>query len=383
MRLFVTGGAGFIGSNYVRWLLSSVPGSSALRSSTLGSSVVDSGFEMSGPPDAELECEIGSDSKKVGIVKSIVIYDSLTYAGGLDTLADILEDDRVTFVCGDICNQEAVAEAMGECDTVVHFAAESHVDRSIADPDVFVRTNCLGTSVVCDVACDLNVDRFVHVSTDEVYGSIAQGSFTEKSPLQPTSPYAASKAASDLIALSYYRTFGLNLTVTRSSNVFGFYQFPDKAIPLFITNLLNGKPIPLYGDGSNVRDWCYVYDNCAAIHTVLFSGKAGEIYNISCSNEITNRDLAERLISLCRSDVDLVDRLASARSASATASFDSERMILTVDDRIGHDLRYSMDSSKVAELGWSPQHSLDESLSDTVAWYRNNRWWWEPRKHNH
>ena len=369
MRLFVTGGAGFIGSNYVRWLLSR-----------------ELAHVESDKP------ELSSD-KVESEVESIVIYDSLTYAAGLDTLKDVLSDGRVTFVHGDVCDREAVAEAIAGCNAVVHFAAESHVDRSIANPDVFIRTNCFGTNVVCDVARCSDVERFVHVSTDEVYGSITDGSFTEESSLLPTSPYAASKAASDLIALSYYRTYGLNLVLTRSSNIFGPYQFPDKAIPVFITNLLDGEAIPLYGDGTHVRDWCHISDNCAALHTVLCSGEVGEVYNISSRNEISNRDLAERLVKLCHGE-NGVDPSAGKTGGSCSAvssrrvskggvspdAGKAGKMVVSVEDRLGHDLRYSMDCSKITSLGWAPQHSFDETLKETVIWYRDNRWWWEPRR---
>ncbi len=247
MKLFVTGGAGFIGSNYVRHVLAS------------------------------------SDDE-------VTVYDALTYAGNLSSLADVDDDPRYRFVQGDICDRDAVSAAMAGHDAVVHFAAESHVDRSIVDPDTFVRTNCLGTNVMCDVARHVEVERFLHISTDEVYGSIEEGSFVETDPLGPRSPYSSSKAGSDLIALSYEETYGLPVVVTRSSNNFGPYQFPEKVIPLFVTNLLDGRKVPLYGDGLNVRDWCYVEDNCAGVDLVLRKGAIGEIYNIGAGNEITNRE---------------------------------------------------------------------------------------------
>lgn len=336
-RLFITGGAGFIGANYTRWLLQETA------------------------------------------VEHIVVYDALTYAGGLDTLKGVLDDRRVTFVRGDVRNRQAVTQAMQGCDMVVHLAAESHVDKSIANPDAFVRTNCFGTNVVCDVARRSGVKRFVHVSTDEVYGSISEGSFTERSPLRPTSPYAASKAAADHIALSYHRTYGLNLMLTRSSNIFGPYQFPEKVIPLFVTNLFYGEPMPLYGDGTNMRDWCYVQDDCAAIHTVLLSGEPGEVYNISSGNELTNRDLAEKLIKLCEIPADRKTSVQSARSSSGSEQAEGE-LIMVVEDRLGHDQRYSLNSSKIRSLGWAPQYEFDRALAQTVEWYRNNLWWWEPRR---
>ena len=316
MRLFVTGGAGFIGSNYVRLVL--------------------------GATDDE-----------------VTVFDLLTYAGNKATLADLEESSRYRFVQGDICEREAVERAMTGHDAVVHFAAESHVDRSIASPDEFVRTNCLGTNVVCDVARRLEVGRVLHVSTDEVYGSVPEGSSLESDPLDPRSPYSASKAGSDLIALSYFSTFGLDVVVTRSSNNFGPYQFPEKVIPLFVTNLLDGLPVPLYGDGLNVRDWCYVDDNAAAIDRVLRAGAPGEIYNIAGGNEVPNRLLVDKLLSLLGAD---------------------ESMVRYVPDRLGHDRRYSIDDAKVRALGWAPARRLDEALETTVDWYKGNRWWWEPLK---
>ena len=316
MRLFVTGGAGFIGSNYVRWVLSHTD-------------------------------------------DAVVVYDALTYAGNRDNLREIEGDRRLAFVKGDVCDRDGVAGAMAGCDAVVHFAAESHVDRSIVGPDAFVRTNCDGTNVVCDTARQLELDHVVCVSTDEVYGSIDVGSFTEADRLAPSSPYSASKAGADLIALAYWETHGLPVTVTRSSNNFGPYQHPEKVIPLFTTNLLDGLAAPLYGDGGNVRDWCHVDDNCAAIDLVLRRGLPGEIYNIGGGNELPNRDLTARLLTLCGRD---------------------ETFIQPVADRLGHDRRYSVDSTKIHELGWRPVREMEEALAATVDWYRDNRWWWEPLK---
>jgi dTDP-glucose 4,6-dehydratase len=316
MKLFVTGAAGFIGSNFVRHLLAT------------------------------------SDD-------SVTVFDALTYAGNLANLADVSDDPRYAFVHADICDRDAVAAAMEGHDAVVHFAAESHVDRSIINPDAFVRTNCDGTNVLCDTARRVGVDRFLHISTDEVYGSIDVGSFSETSPLNPRSPYSAAKAGSDLIALSYHTTYGLPVLVTRSSNQFGPFQFPEKVIPLFTTNLLDGVPVPLYGDGGNVRDWLFVEDNVRAVELVLRQGTIGEIYNIGAHNEITNYDLTHRLLRLTGRD---------------------ESFITPVEDRLGHDRRYSITTDKIAALGWKPAHELDEALEDTVAWYRDNRTWWEPLK---
>jgi dTDP-glucose 4,6-dehydratase len=316
MRLFVTGGAGFIGSNYVHYVLATT--------------------------DDE-----------------VTVFDALTYAGNLDNLRDLESNARLRFVKGDICDRDAVSEAMAGHDMVVHFAAESHVDRSIVSPDEFVRTNCDGTNVMCDVARRVGVERFLHVSTDEVYGSIEQGSFAEADALEPRSPYSASKAGSDLIAAAYHETHGLPVVITRSSNNFGPYQFPEKVVPLFVTNLFEGKKVPLYGDGLNVRDWCFVEDNCAGVDLVLRRGETGEIYNIGAGNEITNRELTTRLLSLCGADDSMIDY---------------------VEDRLGHDRRYSIDTAKVRALGWAPRRDLDEALGATVEWYRDNRWWWEPLK---
>jgi len=316
MKLFVTGGAGFIGSNYVHHVL--------------------------GTTD-----------------DSVTVFDALTYAGNRENLRSVEDDPRFAFVQGDICDRDAVLAAMDGHDVVVHFAAESHVDRSIVDPDTFVRTNCSGTNVMCDVARQVGVHRFLHISTDEVYGSITSGSFSETDPLGPRSPYSASKAGSDLIALAYHDTYGLPVVVTRSSNNFGPYQFPEKVIPLFVTNLFDGEQVPLYGDGLNVRDWCYVEDNCAGVDLVLRKGVIGEIYNIGAGNEITNRELTDRLLHLCGA---------------------GPEMIRYVEDRLGHDRRYSIDTSKIRALGWSPRRDLEEALGATVEWYRDNRWWWEPLK---
>src|SRR5438874_10766471 len=304
MKLFVTGGAGFIGSNYVRRVLAT------------------------------------SDDE-------VTVYDALTYAGNLANLSDLEDDRRYRFVKGDITDRAAVEESMAGHDLVLHFAAESHVDRSIVSPDEFVHTNCDGTNVVMDVARRTGVERVLHVSTDEVYGSIAEGSFRESDALGPRSPYSASKAGSDLIALSYFTTYGLPVVITRSSNNFGPYQYPEKVIPLFVTNLLEGKKVPLYGDGMNVRDWCFVEDNCAGIDLVLRRGEIGEIYNIGAGNEIPNRALTGPILALLGAE---------------------ETMINYVEDPLGHDRRYSIDSTKIRALGWRPARELDEALAATVEW---------------
>ena len=316
MKLFVTGAAGFIGSNYVRWVLANT--------------------------DHE-----------------VTVYDKLTYAGNLANIADVLDDRRCRFVHADICDQDAVSEHLPGHDAVVHFAAESHVDRSIVDPYAFVTTNVFGTNVLCDVARRSDVERFLHISTDETYGSIEHGSFREDDLLTPRSPYSAAKAGSDLIALSYHTTYGLPVVVTRCSNNYGPYQFPEKLIPLFTTNLLDGKSVPLMGDGGNVRDWIHVEDHNRAAHLVLERGAVGEIYNIGAHNEITNRDITERLLTLTGRD---------------------ESFIEWVPDRLGHDRRYSVEIDKVTALGWSLERDFDQGLAHTVDWYRTHRDWWEPLK---
>jgi dTDP-glucose 4,6-dehydratase len=315
-KLFVTGGAGFIGSNYVHWVL-----------------------------------EHSDDS--------VTVFDALTYAGNLDNLRGLDDDPRFCFVKGDVTDRDTVLNAMDGHDLVIHFAAESHVDRSIASPDEFVHTNCDGTNVMCDVARRVGVERFLHISTDEVYGSIEEGSFTESDALGPRSPYSASKAGSDLIALSYHSTYRLPVLVTRSSNNFGPYQYPEKVIPLFVTNLLDGLKVPLYGDGMNVRDWCFVEDNCAGIDLVLRDGAIGDVYNIGAGNEVPNRVLTETILQILGCDASMIE---------------------LVDDRLGHDRRYSIDTTKVRTLGWSPEHDFHEALDATVSWYRDHRWWWEPLK---
>ena len=316
MKLFVTGAAGFIGSNYVRWVLAN------------------------------------SDH-------DVTVFDKLTYAGNLDNIRDVLDDRRCRFVRGDICDQEAVLANLDGHDAVVHFAAESHVDRSIVDPYAFVTTNTFGTSVLCDVARQVGVGRFLHISTDEVYGSIESGSFDESDRLTPRSPYSAAKAGSDLIALSYHTTYGLPVLVTRCSNNYGPCQFPEKLIPLFTTNLLDGQRVPLMGDGGNVRDWIHVEDHNRAAQLVLERGIVGEIYNIGAHNEITNREITTRLLELTGRD---------------------ESFIEWVPDRLGHDRRYSVEIDKITALGWKVERDFRTGLAHTVEWYRDHRDWWEPLK---
>ncbi len=322
MRLLVTGGAGFIGSHYVRSLLTGAWG---------------------GPePD------------------SVVVLDKLTYAGNLANLEPVAPDPRLHVVEGDILDRPIVDGVMAQVDAVVHFAAESHVDRSILGAADFVMTNVVGTQTLLDSAHQHGVSRFVHVSTDEVYGSIAQGSWDEEQPLAPNSPYSASKASSDLFARAYHRTHGLPVCVTRCSNNYGPYQFPEKVIPLFVTNLVDGRDVPLYGEGANVRDWLHVDDHCRGIQLVLEGGRPGEVYNIGGGTELSNQELTGLLLEATGSDWSRVRHVA---------------------DRPGHDLRYSVDITKIAsELGYAPHVSFEQGLADTVAWYASHRSWWEPLK---
>jgi len=322
VRLFVTGGAGFIGSNFVRMAI-------------LG--------RLPGLEDVE-----------------ITVFDALTYSGTLSNLTEVKDSPRFRFIEGDIRDVVAVKAALGNHDAVVHFAAESHVDRSVEDATIFVETNVLGTQVLLDQALSRSIPRFVHVSTDEVYGSIEEGSWDEHQPLLPNSPYSASKASSDLLVRSYHITHGLNTSITRCSNNYGPHHFPEKVIPLFVTNLLDGKKVPLYGDGENVRDWLHVDDHCRGIAKVLLHGRAGEIYNIGGGTELTNKELTHLLLEATGQDESFVQRVA---------------------DRKGHDRRYSVDIGKISsELGYTPQVSFEEGLAEVVQWYRDNRWWWEPLK---
>ena len=316
MKILVTGGAGFIGSNYIRMIFKRYP-------------------------DIE-----------------IINFDKLTYAGNPDNLRDI-SASGYTFIKGDICDPYAVNKAMEGVDTVVHFAAESHVDRSIDDGSVFVRTNVLGTNTLLNCALQLDIKKFIHVSTDEVYGSIEEGSFVEGDPLEPSSPYSSSKAGSDLLAMSYYITYGLPVSITRCTNNFGPYQYPEKLMPLFITNLMEGKKVPVYGTGLNIRDWIYVDDHCSGIDFVFNKGNSGEIYNIGGGSELTNLEITHRILKMLGKD---------------------ESSIEFVEDRKGHDLRYSLDCTKLYKMGWKPEYNFNTALESTVRWYQENRWWWEPLK---
>jgi dTDP-glucose 4,6-dehydratase len=313
--LLVTGGAGFIGSNYVHWVLRE-------------------------RPDVE-----------------ITNYDLLTYAGNLENLRDVDEGNRYRFVKGDICDSALLDEVVPGHDAIVNFAAESHVDRSIDWAAEFVRTNMLGTNALLDAARRHKTPRYLQVSTDETYGSIDVGSFNEEDRLDPSSPYSASKAGGDLLVRSYHRTYDMPVLITRGSNTFGPYQYPEKVIPLFVTNLLEDKTVPLYGDGMNVRDWIHVEDHVSGIHAVLEKGEVGQIYNVAAGNELTNVELTK---ALC----DLLGK--------------PHALITPVADRPGHDRRYSVDTTRLRALGWTPQWSFDDALQATVEWYRENRWWWEP-----
>ncbi|MGW1608653.1 dTDP-glucose 4,6-dehydratase [Streptomyces sp. NPDC002285] len=319
-EVLVTGGAGFIGSHYVRTLLGA-----------------------GGPGDV-----------------TVTVLDKLTYAGNPANLHAVRDDARFSFVQGDICDEQLVARLTERAGHVVHFAAESHVDRSILGSAAFVRTNVLGTQVLLDAALRAGTRTFVHVSTDEVYGSISEGSWAEDHPLGPTSPYSASKASSDLLALSYHRTHGMDVRVTRCSNNYGHHHFPEKVIPLFVTNLLDGKKVPLYGDGRNVRDWLHIDDHVRGIELVRTAGRPGEVYNIGGGTELSNIELLQLLLAECGAGWEMVEWVA---------------------DRKGHDRRYSVDWTKIrTELEYRPEKDFAKGLAETVSWYRENRGWWEPLK---
>ena len=313
MKLLVTGGAGFIGSNFIRYILNKY-----------------------------------RDYKVVNL-------DKLTYAGNIENLKDIEKNHRYTFVEGDICDLPLVESLAKHVDVIVNFAAETHVDRSILEPGNFIRTDVYGTYVLLETAKKYKHWRYVQISTDEVYGSIEIGSFRENDPLNPTNPYSASKGGGDLLAHSYWSTYKLPVIITRSSNNFGPYQYPEKFIPLFITSAIDNLTLPLYGDGKNVRDWIYVIDNCEAIDMILHKGKEGEIYNIGAGNEKTNIEIAQLIVEELGKPLDLIK---------------------FVKDRLGHDRRYSLDSTKICSLGFTPRYEFKEALRETIKWYKENEGWW-------
>ena len=317
MKLLVTGGSGFIGSNFIRHVLTTHP-----------------------------------DDRVVNL-------DKLTYAGNPANLTDVERDPRYTFVHGDICDATLVRDVIRGVDAVVSFAAATHVDRSLMEPDEFLKTDVFGVFTLVEAVKELKIPRFLHISTDEVYGSVERGSSRESDPLRPSNPYSASKAAGDLLALAYWQTHRVPVLITRSSNNFGPYQYPEKVVPLFITNALEDRPLPLYGDGRNVRDWLYVLDNCTAIDLVLRRGTDGEVYNIGGGHEVENVVLTRQILHLTGKP---------------------ETLIQPVKDRPGHDRRYSLDSKKVRQLGWAPRHKFGDALAATVAWYREHEAWWRPLK---
>jgi len=317
MRIVVTGGAGFIGSNFVRHVLRAHP------------------------------------------ADEVVVLDKLTYAGNLENLRDVEGDPRYSFVRGDICDPAAVDRVAAGADAIVNFAAETHVDRSISGPDDFIRTDVIGTHVLLEAVRAHGVGRFLQVSTDEVYGDVAEGASLETDPLRPSSPYSASKAGADLLVLSYRRTYDAPVVITRSSNNYGPFQYPEKIVPLFVTNALDGQPLPVYGDGRNVRDWIYVDDNCRALDLVLREAGDGEIYNVGGGNEVANLDLTRGILS----ELGLGDEL-----------------VRHVADRPGHDRRYAVDCGKLRGLGWEPLVPFADGLARTVAWYGDHRAWWEKIK---
>ena len=320
MRYFITGAAGFIGSHFVRQLLAG---------------------------------EYDTD------VTAVTVYDKLTYAGNLENLATVADDPRYKFVKGDICDGDLLDQVLPGHDIVVNFAAETHVDRSIHGPQDFIITNVVGTQTILDACLRHGIARTVHIGTDEVYGSIDAGSWTENEPLLPNSPYSAAKAAAEMLVRAYFVTYGLNVSSTRCSNNYGPYQFPEKVVPLFVTNLIDGGKVPLYGDGMNVRDWLHVDDHCRGVAIVIAKGQAGEAYNIGGGLELNNRELTEQVLAAMGADWSSVQ---------------------PVEDRKGHDRRYSVDDSKVRALGYAPQHQFEEGLAETVAWYRANEAWWRPLK---
>jgi len=320
MKLLVTGGAGFIGSNFIHFMFSFLE-------------------EI---PDLH-----------------IVNLDKLTYAGRKENLKGIKEGKNYSFILGDITNEKDVAKAMKECNAVIHFAAESHVDRSIKDPLSFMKTDVIGTAVLLEQARKQDIERFIYISTDEVYGSVEKGFSKESDPLSPRSPYSASKAAADHLSFAFYHTYGLPVIVHRAANNYGPRQFPEKLIPLFITNLLEGKKVPLYGTGKNIRDWLYVEDNCSAIKLLLEKGKIGEAYNVGSGNLKTNLEVTKAILKLLKKN---------------------ESFIEFVEDRKGHDKRYALNFDKIKALGWKPKVNFNEGLKKTIEWYKANVDWWKPLK---
>lgn len=317
-KYLVTGGAGFIGSNFIHYLFKKY--------------------------DNEVE---------------IINLDKLTYAGNPDNLKDVENRSNYRFIKGDICDSQTVDKLMKQADVVVNFAAESHVDRSIGAPDDFIKTDIYGAFVLLESARKHGVNKFVQISTDEVYGSILDGSFKETDMLEPSSPYSASKAGADRLAYSYFVTYGLPVVITRCSNNYGPYQFPEKLIPLFVTNAIDDKSLPIYGDGKNVRDWIYVLDHCDAIDFLITQGQNGQVYNIGAGNERNNLEITDRILGALKKPKSLMTFVA---------------------DRLGHDRRYSVDTAKMRQLGWTPKHNFDEAISFTIQWYLENRWWWERLK---
>lgn len=316
--ILVTGGAGFIGSNFILHLFQKYPN------------------------------------------YKIVNLDKLTYAGNLENLSEIENDPRYSFIKGDICDKELLNRIVEkhQINAIINFAAESHVDRSILGADVFIMTNIVGTQTLLELARNIKIQRFIQISTDEVYGSLGpDGKFTENTPLHPNSPYAASKASADLLALAYHHTYRIPVIITRCSNNYGPYQFPEKLIPLMIVNAINNKSLPIYGDGQNIRDWLHVRDHCEAIDLVLHKGKIGEVYNIGGNNEWKNIDIVKLLLKKLNKP---------------------ESLIKFVKDRPGHDLRYAIDATKIqSELGWKPKYSIEDGINETIEWYLKNRNWWE------
>lgn len=315
--ILVTGGAGFIGSNFVRYMINKYPH------------------------------------------YRILVLDALTYAGNRENLADLERNPRFFFYHGNICDKEVVDNLVSNVDAIVNFAAETHVDRSIHEAESFVKTDVLGTMTLLEAAKKYKIERYLQISTDEVYGSIDEGSFTENHPLMPNSPYSSSKAGGDMMVRAYYVTYGTPTLITRASNNYGPYQYPEKLIPLFVTNAMDNIPLPLYGDGMNVRDWLYVIDHCEAVDAVLHHGRVGEVYNIGGGNEKTNVDITGRILKTLNKPESLIKKVA---------------------DRPGHDRRYSVDCSKIANIGWKPRYRFDEAIVETIQWYVKNESWWRKIK---